>query len=304
VIAFLVWLPPVIEQLTSREGNLALLYRFFTRPGSAHPLSAGLSNATLQATLMLRSVFQPVSLLADAHQGVVVAVVLTVVGLAAAVVAARKAGAADVLVLLGFVALELAVGVYAVTRIAGPIQFYLVQWISAVGFVLWLAVGNAWLELARTRLRLLPWGRTAARAGAVVLVVAVGLGAIRALPGDAGRLNENRDAPNHRDLFGDVPVDQLLGATRSGQTVVLRLDSVTAWEVMAADALLLKQHGRRVQVVASPVTRLLIDDSLLVERSSGDRILAFRDRPHPHFQVGENLVADQGEWSIVGVTGR
>ena len=46
------------------------------------------------------------------------------------------------------VAFELVVGVYAITRIVDAIQFYLVQWISAVGFVVWLAVGNTAYEFA------------------------------------------------------------------------------------------------------------------------------------------------------------
>jgi hypothetical protein len=242
--------------------------------------------------------------MADAHQGLALALVLSAAAYAGAVMLARKAGATDVVVLLVLVALELVVGVYAVTRIAGPIQFYLVQWISAVGFVFWLAVGNACLEFARTRLTDVAWARTLARGTAVVLAAAVCVGAIRAFPGDAGRVNENLDVPNNRALFGYVPTAQLLAATRPGQTVVLRLDSVTAWEVMAADALLLVQHGREVQIVESPVTRLLIDDAMLVRTASGSQILAFRDRPRPRVRAGETLIADQGEWSIVGIEPR
>ena len=303
-IAFVVWLPPVIEQFTSREGNLTLLVRFFTRPGSPHPLAAGLDNTALQATLMLRAVYQPVSLMADAHQGLVFAVVLSVAAYAGAVMLARRAGATDVVVLFVLVAIELVVGIYAVTRIAGPIQFYLVQWISAVGFVFWLAVGNACLDFARTRLSDVSWGRTLARGTAIVVVTAVCIGAIRAFPGDAGRVNENLDVPNNRALFGYVPTAQLLAATRPDRTVVLRLDSVTAWEVMAADALLLVQQGRKVQVVESPVTRLLFDDAVLVRTASGSQVLALRDRPHPHVRAGETLTADQGEWSIVNIDPR
>ncbi len=298
-VGFLVWLPPLIEQLTSREGNLTLLYQFFSKPGSPHPIGQGLQHTALQATLMLRSVFEPVSLLDDAHQGLAVALVMSAVALVGAVLVARKVRATDVVVLMGLVVIQLGVGVYAVTRIAGPIQFYLVQWISAVGFVLWVGVGNAGLALARDRLPSVSWGRTAARSAAVVLVVLVCVGAIRAFPGDAGHINENLDVPNNRALFGYVPVASLLRETRPGQTVVLRLDSLTAWEVLAADALLLQQHGRHVQVVSSPVTRLLIDDSLLVHGASGAKILAFRDRPHPHLRPGERVVAAQGEWTIV-----
>jgi hypothetical protein len=303
-VGFVVWLPPLIEQCTSREGNLTLLYQFFTKPGSPHPFSQGLEHTALQATLMLRSVFGPVSLLDDAHQGLAVALVVSAAALVGAVLVARKVRATDIVVLMGLVVIELGVGVYAVTRIAGPIQFYLVQWISAVGFVLWLGVGHAGLELARDRLPAVSWGRTGARAGGIVLVALVCAGAVRAFPGDAGHINENLDVPNNRALFGYVPVAPLLRETRPGQTVVLRLDSLTAWEVLAADALLLQQHGRRVQVVSSPVTRLLIDDALLVDGASGAKVLAFRDRPRTNLREGERLVADQGEWAIVGIDRR
>ena len=93
--------------------------------------------------------FEPVNIRLDCHQGLTVALVVSAIAFVAAVVAAKAARATDTLVLLLFVAVELVVGVYAVTRIVGPIQFYLVQWISAVGFVLWLAVGNAAFEFAR-----------------------------------------------------------------------------------------------------------------------------------------------------------
>jgi len=303
-IALVVWLPPAIEQLTSRAGNLTALARFFTQPGSPHTFSEGITNTALQATLMLRGVFQPISLSSDAHQGLVLAVVLSAVAFAVAVAAARKARANDVLALLILVAVELGVGIYAVTRIVGPIEFYLVQWISAVGFVLWLGIGHASLEFARTRFSDAPRCRTLTRGAAIVLLAALCVSTIRALPGDAGRINENLDVPNNRALFGYVPTAPLLAATRKDRTVVLRLDSVTAWEVMAADALLLVQHGRKVQVLESPVTRLLFDDALLARTTSGSQILAFRDRPHPHLNEGATWVADQGEWSIVNIDPR
>jgi hypothetical protein len=207
--------------------------------------------------------------------------------------------AADTLVLLVFVAVELIVGVYAVTRVVGPIQFYLVQWISAVGFLLWLAIGSAVLAWARAHATGFP--RWLPRAAMLVLVGVLCVGAVRAFPGDAGLVNEDLDVPNNRALFGYVPTAQLLRVTRPGETVTLRLDSVTAWEVMAADALLLVQNGRHVKVVDTPVTRLLFDDSLRIDRTSGDRVLAFRDRPEPELGPSATLVADQGEWAIVDV---
>jgi hypothetical protein len=304
-IAFVAWLPPLIQQFTSSDGNLSALVRFFGQPGTPHTYSEGLTNTGLQATLIPRSLFEPVSLLADAHHGLGLAVVVSAVAFVVAVVAARKARATDAVVLLTLVAIELLVGVYAVTRIVGPIQFYLVQWISAVGLVLWIAVGHALVAYARGRWSAAPNWPTVTRVVSVVLFVGLCIGAVRAFPSDAGRMNEDLDVPNNRQLFGYVPTKQLLAATRPGQVVVLRLDSITSWEVMAADALLLVQHGRRVEVVDVPVTRLLFDDSLRVHAPApGSQIIAFRDRAHPHVGTGEALLARQGQWSLVNIPPR
>jgi hypothetical protein len=298
-VAVVAWLPPVIEQLTSADGNLTALWRFFTRPGSPHTLSDGVRNAGLQATLMVRSLVEPISLRADAHQGLTAAAVVTAAAFVVAVVLARKAGAPDALVLLMLVGVELVVGVYAVTKVVGPIQFYLVQWISAVGFVLWLAVGQATLEFFRTRAPDASSRRAVTRAAVIVAVLVLCVGAVRAFPSGAGQVDMDLDVPNNRALFGYVPSAQLLAATRRGDTVVLRNDSVTAWEVLAADALLLEQHGRTVRIVRTPVTQLLFDDALLDRAASGSQVLSFRDRAHPHVRPGETLIAHQGTWSIV-----
>ena len=148
-VVFVAWLPPLIQEATGREGNLSALVRFFTQPGSAHTLSEGLTNTGLQATLMLRGLFVPISLRGDTQQLLTLALVVSAVAFVGALASARRLRSGDTLALLALVAVELVVGVYAVTRIAGPIQYYLVQWISAVGFVLWVAIGRAALELAR-----------------------------------------------------------------------------------------------------------------------------------------------------------
>ena len=106
-------------------------------------------------------------------------------------------------VLLLFVAVELVVGVYAITHIVGPIQFYLVQWISAVGFVMWLANRERGLGFVRARWsgavawRTSPGGRRSC--WFALLVVAV-----QAFPHDAGQMNRDLDVPNDRKLFGFV----------------------------------------------------------------------------------------------------
>jgi hypothetical protein len=300
LVALVAWLPPIVQELTSGSGNLSALLHFFTQQVTPHPLSDGLTQTGLEATLMLRAVFTPITLREDYHQGLTLALVVTVLACAVAVVLARRARSRDTLVLFVLVAVELVAGVYAVTRIEGQIQFYLVQWISAVGFVLWMACGHAVIADVRSRstgARVPRW----AQIGAVVVLVVLCVSTIRALPGDAGRINEDLDVPNNRALFGYVPARQLLAATHAGETVTLRPDSVTSWEVLAADALLLAQHGRDVHVVATKETRLLFDDALLVSRAPAGAVLAFRDRPHPHVTGNSTFLADQGKWTIVTI---
>jgi hypothetical protein len=138
---------------------------------------------------------------------------------------------------------------------------------------------------------------------AVVVLALLAVGTVRAFPGNAGLVNEDLDVPNNRALFGYVPTRQLLAATRPGETVVLRSDSPTAWEVLAADGLLLEQHGRTVRIVKRSETRLLFDDVMLVPRSPGGNVLAFRNRSQPPEGNGAVHIADQGRWSIVRIAG-
>ena len=227
---------------------------------------------------MLRAVFEPVTLRSDLHQGVAGLGLVVFGAFAVALWSAVRTRATDVVVLLVLVAIELVVGVYSTTRIVGPIQFYLVQWISAVGFVLWSWSGLRPCLAFRGRLQALPsvadddrrWRRSARGPG----VCGSGPCVVARRAGDTENLST---AKNHA-LFGSVPVGRLLAATRGEPTVVLRLDNESAWEVLAADALELEQRGKEVQILDSPVTRLLFDDALLVGSAPQAGVLVFREQ--------------------------
>jgi hypothetical protein len=99
-------------------------------------------------------------------------------------------------------------------------------------------------------------------------------------------------------------VHDLLRATRPGQRVILRLDSESAWEILAADALELRDHGREVSIISSPVTRLLFDGTMLVSRPGTAAMLTFSERAPripTRSEAGGRLVARQGRWKIVEV---
>jgi hypothetical protein len=307
VVGFVLWLPPVIQQVTGSDGNLTALARFFLRSGSQHSLSDAVTQTALQLTLFARAVFEPVTLRQDGRQGLVLVAVAGAVGLAVAAWASIRTKNVDGLALLFLVAVEALAGVYSVTRIDGPIQFYLVQWISAVGLVAGVAVGFALIAWARRRATIHLWSRPATRTVAVVLVAFVGLGAGLASARDGQEGNGGVERVAAPDLFGRHAVDGLLTATRGHHDVVLRLDDEGAWEILAADALLLEQHGRDVRILSSPVTRLLFDDALLVDTTAGGTVLAFRVRPDSAFtgagaDARVEAVARQGRWHVARIT--
>lgn len=300
---FLLWLPPLIQQFTSVDGNLSALAQFFLRSGREHDLSSGLTHTALQLTLIVRAVFEPVTLRSDAHQGLVLAMVATFIALAVALCAAIKNHAADVLVLLLLVVTELFAGVYSVTRISGPIEFYLVQWISAVGLVFWIALGNALITFVRRRTSVRPWPRVVTVAGACLLAALVCAGAVRSY----SQVTQANGGPVHRadqDLFDREAVNRMLSMTQRDRRVVLRLDSAPAWVILATDALVLEQHGRDVRILESPVTRLLFDDALLVRTASASRVFVFRDRADRAIAThGARIddIAPQGRWGIAAI---
>jgi hypothetical protein len=190
--------------------------------------------------------------------------------------------------------------VYAVTRIADAIQFYLVEWIGAAGFVLWIAVGAAVIATARGRdeaRRLGPRRRTIL---AAALALAVAVGAVAAYPVAAHPTNDGLVSESHRTMLESRAVSRILAVTRGESTVVLRLDHESAWEILATDALLLEQRGKTVRIVESPVTRLLFDEGRLVA-GADSQVFAFRERGGSgsgRAPGDSELVASQGRWRV------
>ena len=58
MLLVVLWLPPIIEQLTSAHGNLQLLVDFLTTSGSQRSLWDGLRQAAFQSTLLPRDLLQ------------------------------------------------------------------------------------------------------------------------------------------------------------------------------------------------------------------------------------------------------
>jgi hypothetical protein len=171
--------------------------------------------------------------------------VLTLVALAAALVVAWRRRDTAALLLAGLVAFEIVVAIVAVSRISGPIEPYLVDWVSALGMLSWIALGAACLAMVRDgrAVRVLAVGAAAALvAAAVVATSYAGY--------DRGPTDAQQVAAIARRIARDTP---------RGEPVVLRIGDDPTWPVVAATLLELRRRGvdarveqRRIDVLFDP----------------------------------------------------
>jgi hypothetical protein len=299
-IGGLLWLPPLIQQFTSTDGNLGDLLRFFLHSGAQHSIADGVTQTLRQSTLLARSVFEPVSVRADSGAGLTVAAVVSLAALVLLLTMSLRARAGDVLALVVLLTVEVVAAIYGVTRITDAIVFYLVQWISAIGFVFWMAVGAAFLAWMRRDdggRRAVPITlRTVTAAGLVVGVVAVGALSAAANGPQAG--NDGLVHEGNAQMLQSGVVHRLLAATRHDTSLTLRLDQESAWEILAADAWQLERAGKQVRIESAPVTRLLFDGALLVDRAPrGAVVLAFGESGAPPV-AHSGTVVEQGPWTV------
>jgi hypothetical protein len=222
------WLPPVIQQITGSEGNLAIIWDYFTNPPDS-PI--GISEGVRLVLLHLN----PWRLIAqqEATTGSVLPGALFLVGWgASAVVAWRLRARARALFRLDAVLVAiLALGVVTVSRIFGYIWYYLMLWLWAVNALMLVAV--AWTVVALVAPRIADRAARAklARGGAVA-VAAIGVLALIGFAVDASNV-EVPDANVSRDLAavvnptiraldsGDVP-----GGGRDGRYLITWVDPV------------------------------------------------------------------------------
>jgi hypothetical protein len=164
-LGVILWLPPVIQQLTSDHGNLSILYGHFTDPPEE---AVGLKTG-LRVLLVHLNPWRLVTG-ADAMQGATApGAVFALVWIGAAVVAWRSKVRA-------LVRLDLVVGVALVlafissSRIFGFLWFYLVLWTWSITVLMLVGIGWA-IAVAVARRQSDGSRRTLATVGAVVVSV-------------------------------------------------------------------------------------------------------------------------------------
>jgi len=175
VVCVLVWLPPLVQQVTSQSGNLSLLFNYLTHPPqSPVGLHQGIHTmlAHLNPVYPITTALLPATNVIGSGSAVPGAVFL-VVWAASAVVAWRLRVRALVL-LDAVLACVVALGTLSVSRIFGLLWYYLTLWgwgvdalmVLAVGWTVGVAVGRRLPDGARRGMSL------AAMSGFAAVIVA------------------------------------------------------------------------------------------------------------------------------------
>ena len=154
VVLGAMWLPPLIEEVRHRPGNLVNIREYFGTPSDdVATLGDGLrivgSQLTLWPTWLRRE--RPLDIYSHEPlllQTTPVPVLLTLVLIAAVVLFRRRHRDAGLLV--ATVGVAMALGVLSVSRVIGPVVDYRLAWANVLGMLAFLAVSwTAWLVLQR-----------------------------------------------------------------------------------------------------------------------------------------------------------
>jgi hypothetical protein len=181
VVLVLMWVPPVIQQITGHPGNMTLIARFFT---SAHPgqsLSGTLWSVVAAAAVLVVGPSEIMTSIlggTPAHAGLAAAVSVATVVLAVAVAVwgtrqrSRFAAGLGALTLIGCVA-----AVLATSHVVGFIFGYLVIWVVALPVAAVIAVG-----MIRVPIRSATTGARVALCAAAVVVGVIACVRVAAIP--------------------------------------------------------------------------------------------------------------------------
>lgn len=202
-LMLLLWIPPLIEQVTHNPGNLSKLYRFFADGDPGHTLPEAF-NAVSKAVswlplLLIR--WLPVTVPDFEYEFAGQAFALLQFCLVPHAVWTAMRENQRFQACLGLLGtLGLPVAVWSALQIRGGLFGYLLTWTSAIGFVNWLVLG--WIAIDRVVAVVGRWGVKQAS-----MAVAMGLTGIMVLSAAINMprfvresLNGPRDAPQVKHL--------------------------------------------------------------------------------------------------------
>jgi hypothetical protein len=204
VVAAVLWLPPILQQLFGADGNLTAILRFVR-----HPSEPAVGWRTAWGILGTELGFpgawlggRELDVFGVRTRGTVPAVVLllatAVLGAAAWRIGAASAGRLATLALIAS-----GLGVVSGARVTGAVGSYLVRWWWVIAAVIWLSIGwSIWSLLSRTRAR-----AAVATVAVVGFLVLAGLIAGRAVsahvPGERDSVAIGQLGDQIADALGD-----------------------------------------------------------------------------------------------------
>ena len=240
VVAAVLWIPPVLQQLFGAEGNLTAILRFVRNPSEP---AIGWRNAwgILGTELGFPGAWlggRELDVFGVRTSSTLPALVLLLATAALGAVAWRRgAASAGRLAILAVVASGL--GVVAGARVTGAVGSYLVRWWWVIAAVVWLSVGwSTWSLLSRTRAR-----RAVATVAVVGLLALAGLMAGRAV---------SAHVPGERDsvAIGQLG-DQIAGALGDEGAYVVDWTDARDWGAVGAGVFVdLERRGLAVEAAS------------------------------------------------------
>ena len=177
-VAVAVWLPPVVEQLTTSRGNLSVLFDYFRHPPQS---PAGLGQgikvllAHLNPVVPFTKALVPTTSHVDVTTGSVIPGSLFLAVWALCAFTAWRSRLRSLLELHVVIALTILLGVFSISRIFGILWYYLVLWAWGLNVVMLIAVGWTLGVVVGRRLQrtVRPAADTASRVALLAVAVAM-----------------------------------------------------------------------------------------------------------------------------------
>jgi hypothetical protein len=218
-VAVVMWLPPLLQQLTNEPGNLGIALKWFRYGGLGNEAPQGLLPGwrvvTAQFGLPPEWLFgsrgvgftsEPVYL----HEPMAPVLLLAVAGAALLLLRCRPAGAGR---LVGLWLLASVAGVVATARTVGPVYGYRIGWSLVLGMVAGLLVAWAgWLAVTARRPRL--------ERPVLVPVSLVGL-ALLAVVGSVAHVRAGEPLGDQSTRVGEIMADVVGGLPRGDGDVLV-----------------------------------------------------------------------------------
>jgi hypothetical protein len=240
LVGFVLWLPPIIEQLTHHPGNMTLMRDYAAR-GTPYQRPKTVTDVSLTEMGWITGLnlgVQPTLFTRLPRWAGAVTIGAYVIAMIATVVRRRRAQ----LVLGTLVGGAIGLAVLSVSRLDGLPFEYLVRWVTFVGFGIWVFAG--WVALDALAQVELVRARRAIVVGIGVVIVAILAGVLTV---NSARADPPDPVASDRIRTLTPSVLRAVKA-RSAQPVVIGAGSgVLSFDAGAGLALQLEKHGVRVK---------------------------------------------------------